>query len=279
VIRFGDFRLHVLSDGTIGADGGAMFGVVPRVLWEQTDPPDEKNRVTLGLNVPLVEAGGKRILVDPGLGDKWGPKEARNYRIERRETLLDGLRGLGLGPDDIDVVVDTHLHYDHVGGNTQLMDGMLRPTFPRARYVIQAGEWEAAVNPDERSRPSYVESNFVPLAEAGQVDLVRGDAEIAPGVRVERVGGHTAHLQMVLFESGGETLAVPTDLLPTTSHLPPAFVMSYDLFPLETIQAKRTLLDRAAEGSWLILFYHDARTRVGRVRQQGGRHVLSEVIA
>jgi glyoxylase-like metal-dependent hydrolase (beta-lactamase superfamily II) len=279
VIRIGDFRLHVLSDGTLGIDGGAMFGVVPRVMWEQTDPPDERNRVTLGINVPLVEAGGRRFLVDPGIGDKWGPKEARNYRIERRETLLDGLRGLGLGPDDIDVVVNTHLHHDHVGGNTQLSDGKVRPAFPRARYVIQAGEWESATHPDERSRPSYVESNFVPLAEAGQVELVRGDAEIAEGVRVVRVGGHTANLQMVLFESGGETLAVPTDLLPTASHLPLAFVMSYDLFPLETLEAKHALLDRAADGSWLILFYHDARTRVGRVCRSGGRHVLSEVLA
>ncbi len=270
----GKARVHLLSDGTIALDGGAMFGVVPRVVWEKRDPPDERNRVTLGLNVALVESGGRRVLVDTGMGDRWSEKEVRMYRIDRSTTLLDGLRARGLAPEDIDVVVNTHLHFDHSGGNTRLADGVLVPTFPRARYVVQRGEWEDARHPHERSRASYREDDFVPLAAAGLLDLVEGEAEVAPHVRVVPVGGHTTHHQMVVVEDGGETLAVPTDLLPTSSHLPLPFVMGYDLFPVATLEAKRRLLETAVAGGWRLVFYHDARTPVGRVRREGGGYAL-----
>jgi glyoxylase-like metal-dependent hydrolase (beta-lactamase superfamily II) len=266
--------VSVLSDGTIALDGGAMFGVVPRVVWEKRDPPDERNRVTLGLNVALVESEGRRVLVDTGMGDRWGEKETRMYRIDRRVTLLDGLRGRGLGPDDIDVVVNTHLHFDHAGGNTRLQGGRVVPTFPRARYVVQRGEWEDARHPHERSRASYREDDFLPLAEAGQLDLVEGEREVAPGVRVVPVGGHTTHHQIVRVGEGAETLVVPTDLLPTSSHVPLPFVMGYDLFPVATLEAKRALLGAAADGGWRVLFYHDARTPLGRVRRDGDSFAL-----
>ncbi len=232
----GDARVSVLHDGTIALDGGAMFGVVPRVVWEKRDPPDESNRVTLGLNVALIESGGKRVLVDTGMGDRWSEKEVRMYGIDR-------------------------------------CDGVV-PTFPRARYVVQRGEWEDARHPHERSRASYREDDFVPVAEAHQLDLIDGETEVAPGVRAVPVGGHTTHHQMVVVESGGETLVVPTDLLPTASHLPLPFVMGYDLFPVATLEAKRQLLHAAVEGGWRILFYHDARTPVGRVRREGDGYTL-----
>jgi glyoxylase-like metal-dependent hydrolase (beta-lactamase superfamily II) len=270
----GNARVTVLHDGTIALDGGAMFGVVPRVVWEKRDPPDERNRVTLGLNVALVESGGKRVLVDTGMGDRWSEKEVRMYGIDRSTTLIGGLRARGLAPEDIDVVVNTHLHFDHAGGNTRREGGRVVPTFPRARYVVQRGEWEDARHPHERSRASYREDDFVPVAEAAQLDLIDGEAEVAPGVRAVPVGGHTTHHQMVVVESGGETLAVPTDLLPTASHLPLPFVMGYDLFPVATLEAKRRLLDAAAEGHWRILFYHDARTPVGCVRREGDGYTL-----
>jgi glyoxylase-like metal-dependent hydrolase (beta-lactamase superfamily II) len=273
-VTMGRTRVSVLSDGTIALDGGAMFGVVPRVVWEKRDPPDERNRVTLGLNVALVESGGTRVLVDTGMGDRWGEKETRMYRIDRSATLLDGLRALGLGPEDVDVVVNTHLHFDHSGGNTRREDGRLVPTFPRARYVVQRGEWEDATHPHERSRASYREDDFVPLREAGRLDLIDGETEVAPGVRAVPVGGHTTHHQMVVVEGGGETLVVPTDLLPTASHIPLPFVMGYDLFPVATLEAKRRLLDAAADGHWRILFYHDARTPLGRVRREGDGYAL-----
>ena len=270
----GDARVTVLHDGTIALDGGAMFGVVPRVVWEKRDPPDERNRVTLGLNVALIESGGKRVLVDTGMGERWSEKEVRMYRIDRSTTLLGGLRARGLGPEDIDVVVNTHLHFDHAGGNTRVEGGRVVPAFPRARYVVQRGEWDDATHPHERSRASYRADDFVPVAEVGQLDLIDGEAEVAPGVRAVRVGGHTTHHQMVVVESGGETLVVPTDLLPTASHLPLPFVMGYDLFPVATLEAKRKLLDAAVEGGWRILFYHDPRTPVGRVRRDGEAYTL-----
>jgi glyoxylase-like metal-dependent hydrolase (beta-lactamase superfamily II) len=270
----GDARVSVLHDGTIALDGGAMFGVVPRVVWEKRDPPDERNRVTLGLNVALIESGGKRVLVDTGMGERWTEKEVRMYRIDRATTLMGGLRAHGLGPEDIDVVVNTHLHFDHAGGNTRLEGGRVVPAFPRARYVVQRGEWDDATHPHERSRASYRSDDFLPVAQAGQLDLIEGEAEVAPGVRAVRVGGHTTHHQMVVVERGGETLVVPTDLLPTASHLPLPFVMGYDLFPVATLEAKRKLLEAAAEGGWRILFYHDARTPLGRVRRDGEGYSL-----
>ncbi len=273
-VTVGRARVSLLSDGHIALDGGAMFGVVPRVVWEKRDPPDERNRVTLGLNVALVESGGKRVLVDTGMGDRWSEKEVRMYRIDRSATLLDGLRGQGLSPDDVDVVINTHLHFDHSGGNTRLVDGRVRPTFPRARYVVQRGEWEDATHPHERSRASYRADDFVPVAEAGQLDLVEGETEVAPGVRVVPVGGHTTHHQMAVVADGGATLVVPTDLVPTASHLPLPFVMGYDLFPVATMEAKRRLLAAAADGGWTMVFYHDARTPLGRVRREGDGYAL-----
>jgi glyoxylase-like metal-dependent hydrolase (beta-lactamase superfamily II) len=270
----GDARVSVLQDGTIALDGGAMFGVVPRVVWEKRDPPDERNRVTLGLNVALIESGGKRVLVDTGMGDRWSEREVRMYGIDRSTTLLGGLRARGLAPEDIDVVVNTHLHFDHAGGNTRREGDGVVPTFPRARYVVQRGEWEDARHPHERSRASYREDDFVPVAEADQLDLIDGETEVAPGVRAVPVGGHTTHHQMVVVESGGETLVVPTDLLPTASHLPLPFVMGYDLFPVATLEAKRQLLHAAVEHGWRILFYHDARTPVGRVRRECDGYTL-----
>ncbi|HLA78397.1 MAG TPA: MBL fold metallo-hydrolase [Vicinamibacteria bacterium] len=279
MIQLGDIRVHILSDGRFALDGGAMFGVVPRVIWEKTDPPDQRNRIALGLNVVLIEAAGKRILVDTGAGDKWGEKEARIYGLDRSRTLLAGLHALGLEPGDIDIVINSHLHFDHAGGNTRLADGKPVPTFPKARYVVQTGEWEDATRPHERNRASYLEENYVPLAERKQLEVVQGAVEVTPGVRVVPVGGHTAYLQMVVVESQGQTLAIPTDLIPTSSHLPLPFIMAYDLFPVGTLEAKRRLLAQVVEEKWWLLFYHDPRMAVGRVGRDQEKYVLSEVLA
>jgi glyoxylase-like metal-dependent hydrolase (beta-lactamase superfamily II) len=274
VISLGDVRVHLLHDGSFALDGGAMFGVVPRVIWEKTDPADEKNRVTLALNVALVETAGKRVLVDTGIGDKWSDKDRSIYRIDRGTTLLASLRALGLSPEDIDVVINTHLHFDHSGGNTQLVDGRVVPTFPKARYVVQLGEWEDATHPTERNRASYLEPNFVPIAEARQLETVQGQAEVAPGVHVVPVGGHTAYHQMVIVEGGRQALVIPTDLVPTASHLPLPYIMGYDLFPVGTLEAKRRVLKDAAERGSTLLFYHDPRTPLGKIRLEKDRYVL-----
>ena len=276
MIALGDIRVHVVSDGGFALDGGAMFGVVPRVVWERTDPPDEKNRVRLALNVALIESGGKRVLVDTGVGDKWDERKREIYRIDRSASLLGGLARLGVRPEDIDIVINTHLHFDHAGGNTRAIEGRVVPTFPRARYVVQLGEWEDATRPHERSRASYLDENYVPLAEARQLHTVQGEVEVAPGVRVVPVGGHTAYHQMVVVESEGQTLAIPTDLVPTASHLPLPFIMGYDLFPVGTLEAKRRILGRAFEERWRLLFYHDPRVQVATIRKQKDRYVLAE---
>lgn len=278
-LALGDVRVHVLHDGAFALDGGAMFGVVPRVLWEKADPPDEKNRVTLGLNVVLVETAGKRVLVDTGIGDKWSEKESRMYRLDRTSTLLGSLAALGLGAADIDVVVNTHLHFDHAGGNTRIEGDRVVPTFPRARYVVQMGEWEDATRPNERNRASYLEPNFVPLAESRQLDTIQGEAEVVPGVRVIPTGGHTAYHQIVMIEGGGERLVVPTDIIPTTSHLPLPWIMGYDLYPVGTLEAKRRLITQVVEEGWYVLFYHDPRRPLAKVRQEKGRFILDEVRA
>jgi glyoxylase-like metal-dependent hydrolase (beta-lactamase superfamily II) len=276
MITLGDIRVDVLPDGRFALDGGTMFGVVPRALWQKTDPPDALNRIPLALNVALVESAGRRILVDSGLGDRWGERERQRLAIDRSTTLLSGLRRRGLGPDDIDIVINTHLHFDHAGGNTRDVDGVPRPTFPKARYVVQLGEWEDATRPHERSRASYREADYVPLADARQLDTVQGEQELAPGVRVIPVGGHTAYHQMVVVEGGGQTLAIPSDLLPTASHLPLPYLTGYDLFPVGTLEAKRRLLARAVSEDWRLLFYHDLRSPLGRVRESQGRYELGE---
>ena len=276
VIDLGSVRVHVLRGASFALDGGAMFGVVPRAVWEKTDPADARNRVRLAANVALIETGGQRVLVDTGMGTRWTAKEAERYQLEGSHDLLSALSALGLQADDIDVVVNTHLHFDHSGGNTHLVDGRLVPAFPRARYVVQLGEWEDATHPHERNHASYRLDDYVPLAEARLLDTVQGPVEVAPGVRVVPVGGHTAYHQMVVVEGASGTLAIPTDLLPTASHLPLPFIMSYDLFPLGTLEAKRRLLAQAADEHWALLFYHDPRVAVARVERQGDKYMLGE---
>ena len=219
-ISMGDVRVHVLSDGTFALDGGAMFGVVPRVIWEKTDPPDEKNRVTLGLNVLLVETGGQRLLIDTGLGDKWGEKEVGMYRIDRSSTLPGGLRELGLGLEDVDVVINTHLHFDHAGGNTHRAPG---GAVPRSRAHAT---WSSAANGrtprghTSAAAPPIDPTTSCPWRMRGSWRPWTANTRWPPASRVP-MGGHTRHHQMVVVRGGGETLMVPTDLLPTTSHLPP----------------------------------------------------------
>lgn len=273
-LTLGDISVRILSDGTFALDGGALFGIVPRTLWERTNPPDDRNRITLGLNVTLVETAGPRILVDTGIGDKWNAKERERYRIDRSQTLLSSLAELGLRPEDIDIVVNTHLHFDHCGGNTRFDGDKVVPTFPKARYVVQMGEWEDATHPHERNRASYVESNFLPIAEAQQLRPVQGTVEIAPGVKVVPVGGHTPFHQMIVVEGGGTTVVVPSDVLPTASHIPLAYVTGFDLFPLGSLAAKKKLLAEAVAGGHWIVFYHDPKIPLGQVRRENGSYAL-----
>jgi glyoxylase-like metal-dependent hydrolase (beta-lactamase superfamily II) len=271
--RLGDLRLDLLRDGRFRLDGGAMFGVVPKVLWEKKAAPDPKNRIELGLNCLLVRGGGRTALIDTGIGEKWDAKNREIYGIERVPGIQHELRGAGVAEDEVDLVVNTHLHFDHAGGNTvRRPDGTLEIAFPRARYVVQRGNLlEEAQRPNELRRASYLPENFAPIEAAARFDLVEGDVEVAPGLSVVVTGGHQKWHQAVLLESRGERAIFFGDLVPTAAHVNPPFIMAYDHYPLETLAVKKDLLGRAADGRWLVFLEHEARDPVGRVARDGER--------
>jgi methylmalonyl-CoA epimerase len=271
----GDLELISVCDGFFKLDGGAMFGVVPKTLWAPKAPADERNRITLAMR-PLIVRGARTMIIDAGVGDKENARFGEIYGLDRSRHLAHSLAEAGLSVEDIDIVLATHLHFDHAGGFTvRDGDGRLRPRFPRAQYVVRRGEWEDATHPTERNRASYLADNFVPLATAGVLQLVDDDQMIMPGVRVRRTGGHTMHHQMVAIESGGHTAAFVADLIPTTAHLPNPWVMGYDLYPMDTLSAKKDFVHDAAARRTLVFFEHDPSTPSGYIEEVDGRgHLL-----
>jgi glyoxylase-like metal-dependent hydrolase (beta-lactamase superfamily II) len=274
-ISFGEFDLQSLSDGFFALDGGAMFGVVPKPLWERVAPADSRNRIRMGMRPLLVRTAGQTLLIDAGVGDKMDGKTADIYGLDRARHLDHALAAAGVAPADIDIVLATHLHFDHAGGFTcRDADGRPRPRFPRARYIIRRGEWDDAHHAHERNRASYLGENYDPLLDAAVLTFVEGDEEIVPGVRVRRTGGHTAHHQIVTIESGGRTAVFAADLLPTTAHLPLPWIMGYDLYPMETLAFKRTFLKEAIAHEYLIFFEHDPVLAVGYLREKDGKVIV-----
>lgn len=270
-MKLGRFDLTSLSDGGFRLDGGAMFGVIPKPLWERRIPADDRNRITLGLRPLLVRTDRETMLIDAGVGDQMGPKDAEIYALDRARHLDHALAAAGLTARDIDLVIATHLHFDHVGGFTTRVDGVLRPRFPRARYVVNRHEWHDATHTHERNRASYLPDTFVPLLDAGVVDLVEDDVEIRPGLRLECTGGHTGHHQMVRLESEGCTALYVADLMPTTAHVDEPWIMGYDLYPVDTLVAKKRVLAEAIAGGYVIFFEHDPATAAGVIRLDGRR--------
>jgi len=264
--QLGRWRIHAIQAGSQRLDGGAMFGVVPKPLWERRIAADDRNRIELGMRCLLVEHESGLVLIDTGAGNKENDKFHDIYGVENAGTqgdtaLEDGLRALGVAPADIGLVIDTHLHFDHAGGNTMReSDGTICPTFPKARYVVQEGEYHYATHTNERTAGSYFPHNFVPIAEAGLYDFVNGEREIVSGIRALPTPGHTPHHQSILIESAGEKGLFIADLSPTTAHLPLAWIMGYDVEPLVTLETKRRVLTRAVEENWLLIFEHDAKT-------------------
>jgi methylmalonyl-CoA epimerase len=277
-IAFGDLQLTVLYDGPFRLDGGAMFGVVPRPLWEKLTPPDERNRIQLAMRPLLVEAPWGRMLIDCGAGDKMNPKQMDIYALDRTRTLDRALADVGLTSESIDFALATHLHFDHFGGATKHVAGELRPRFGKARYLIRAAEWEDATHPHERNRASYLQEDFVPLKSAGVVDFFPDDRTIKPGVRVERTGGHTGQHQVVYLESGGKVGVFVADMIPTTAHLQDPWVMGYDLFPMETLAFKRRFIREAVERAYLIFFEHDPKVAAGYIREANGKRFVEQVL-
>ena len=258
-----------------------MFGVVPKVLWERCCPADEFNRIPLSLTCLLIRAHGMNVLVDTGLGGKADAKFQTMFAVDRTTSLEQSLARLGLSRDDIDLVINTHLHFDHAGGNTMhTHDGALIPAFPKARYAVQRGEYEDAVQANERTKASYRPENFMPIAGTKQWDLLDGDTELLPGITAVVTPGHTRCHQSVRIESEGHTACYLGDLIPTVSHLPLPYIMGYDLAPIQTLETKRRLLERADADHWLLLFEHDPAIRGGYVRRDAeGKYRIEEVHA
>jgi len=266
-MKFGDYRVEVISDCEFRLDGGAMFGVVPRNLWSKACPPDEQNRIRMNMNCLFIEGHGQRILIDTGIGDKWSDKHQSMYGIERKQSFEQSLRSVaGVGREDITIVINTHLHFDHAGGNT-ILNGQEKasPAFPEARYFVSHAEYEHAEAPSERDRASYLPDNWRPLKDAGQLELKASEYEVVPGLRMETHAGHNRSMQCARLEQGSQTLFGFADLVPMRAHVPFAWIMGFDLYPVETLEAKKKLLPQAARENWTCLFYHDPDQPLGRI--------------
>ena len=258
-LTLGDFELSIFSDGTYPLDGGAFFGVVPKVMWSRKVTADERNYVQAGLNSLLIRTGKKNVLVETGMGNKLSDRMIKFYG--QPAQLLSNLSAARVAPEDIDIVINTHLHFDHCGWNTiRSKDGKIVPTFPRAKYYAPEGEWQYARQPSERDAISYISENYDPLVESGQMTLLKGGEEIVPGISVKTFPGHTAHLQAVIVESGGRTACYISDLIPTTAHIDITWGMSFDLYPLQTIESKKQYYAKAISEKWLTVFTHDPAT-------------------
>jgi glyoxylase-like metal-dependent hydrolase (beta-lactamase superfamily II) len=273
-IRVGDLEIAPLLDGYFRLDGGAMFGVVPKPLWERRAPADARNRITLAMR-PLLVRGERLLMIDAGIGAKMDAKSVDIYAIDRRDLLEESFARADVSPDDLHIVLASHLHFDHAGGFTARdASGAVRPAFGRARYLVHRGEWEDATHPHERNRASYLPENFVPLQDAGVLEFYDDNETVVPGVRVRRSGGHTRWHQIVYLESGGRTAVFAADLVPTTAHVDVPWIMGYDLYPMETLAFKRTFVREAIEREYLIVFEHDPEVEAGYLREKNGKIVV-----
>ena len=289
--RVGNLRCHTLEGGMQRLDGGAMFGVVPRPLWSKRVAPDERHRIVLAMRCLLVEHPDGLVLIDTALGNKETAKFLDIYGVENQglegaTQLEDALATAGFLPDDVRWVINTHLHFDHAGGNTTIDPTLrddprrhVRPTFPNATYVVQKGELEFARHTNERTRASYLPPNFEPVAAAGKWRLLEGDAQVLPGISVRLTPGHVPFLQTVIVSDRGETAAFMSDLIPTIAHLPLPWIMGYDLEPLRTLESKRAFLRDAVAGGWRLIFEHDPGVASGLPVSDGSEVTLRDVIS
>jgi glyoxylase-like metal-dependent hydrolase (beta-lactamase superfamily II) len=272
-LTLGDFELTIFSDGTYPLDGGAFFGVIPKVMWSRKMAPDEKNCVTAGLNSLLIRTGKQTVLIETGMGNKLSDRMVKIYG--QPAQLLDNLAAGGVAPEDVDIVINTHLHFDHCGWNTARdKTGKIVPTFPRAKYYAPQGEWLYSRRPSERDAISYISDNYDPLVQSGQMTLLKGGEEIVPGISVKTFPGHTANMQAVVIRGrslekagppDGATACYISDLIPTSAHIDLAWGMSFDLYPLETIASKKQYYAESLPNNWLTIFTHDPTFPWGHV--------------
>jgi len=266
-MTLGDFELTIISDGTYPLDGGAFFGVVPKVMWSRKASPDERNFITAGLNSLLIRTGKQNILVETGIGSKLPEKMVKVYGQPAK--LLENLQVAGVAPDEIDIVINTHLHFDHCGWNTIRQGDRVLPTFPKAKYYVQEREWQHAQEQHVRDAISYISDNYNPLIESGQMQLLRGDQEIVPAISVRVFPGHTMNMQAVVVTSGGKSACYISDLIPTAAHIDLTWVMAFDLSPIATIDSKKRYYEQALAERWLTVFTHDDAVPWAYVEQDG----------
>jgi len=254
-LTLGDFELIAVSDGIYRLDGGTFFGVIPKVMWGKKVKADADNYVPVGLNSVVVKTGQQTILIETGIGNKL---PERLIKISGQPAkLLDNLAAAGVSPDDIDIVINTHLHFDHCGWNTVIAGDKVVPTFPKAKYYAPEGEWQHGRLQLERDAISYMSDNYDPLIKSGQMELLQGDREIVPGVSVKVFPGHTEHMQAVIIKSGGQTACYISDLIPTSAHIDLTWGMAFDLLPLQTIESRRRYYAQSIAENWLTMFTHD----------------------
>lgn len=284
-LKIGPYEVCPIPTGIFGLDGGAMFGTVPKVLWERSNPPDEKNRIPMEARALLLKSPGCNILIDTGngkdfvakYGEKLGPKFAEMYKIdENGPSLLKSLAAHGVLPEDIHHVILTHLHFDHAGGATTEKNGKLVPTFPKAQYYVQKGNLETARTPNLRERASYYAANFQPLLEAEVLKILDGPQEILPGVSVVISNGHTQAQQVVKVSDGQQTLLFCGDMVPTSSHVKTPWLMGYDLHPLTLMEEKQKYLSEAADHSWYLFFEHDPYCDAAQIERSGSDFAVKE---
>ena len=272
-MQFGDYRVEIVPDTEFRLDGGAMFGVVPRNLWSKFCPPDDQNRIRMNMNCLFVDTGSERILIETGIGEKWSQKHSAMYGISRDRRLADSLRSIaGVEPEEISIVINTHLHFDHAGGNTSLDErGHAVPAFPNARYFVSRAEFEHAEQPGERDRASYLPENWQAVRQSGQLELREANYEAAPGLQMETHPGHNRSMQCWRLQRGAQTIFGFADLVPMRAHVPFAWIMGYDLYPVETLEAKKKLLPQAAREGWRCLFYHDPDQPLCKLIEENGK--------
>jgi len=277
-VQLGKFTIAIVSDGSFWIDGGALFGTVPRTIWSKLVTPDELNRIELALNCLLIKTPDKKILVDTGVGEKLADKIKEIYKIQKPPDLVQSLKKAGVDPGQIDFVINTHLHFDHCGGNTRPLEDNYRPVFPNAKYIVQKQEWEDAFHPDERSRSSYLKENFMPLEQAGQLVLVDGDHEITPGVKVLLTPGHTSAHQSVIIQSGDQTALYLGDVTCISQQIKVPYLTSFDLYPVRLMKTRKELLKRAQEERWLLVFDHDPKMPFAYLTEIDGKPVLEPIV-
>jgi glyoxylase-like metal-dependent hydrolase (beta-lactamase superfamily II) len=276
-MHFGDMEVRYIDAGSFWLDGGSMFGIVPRTMWEKKMVPDERHRLKFACNSLLVRAGGKTVLVETGNGTKWDEKLRKIYSFPPTDPLTESLAKEGVVPDDIDIVINTHLHFDHAGGNTHLVEGRAVPAFPNAKYVVQKTEMVHALQPTERDRASYYAHDFVPVTEAVQWQFVDGDAEVLPGISVTKIPGHNLQIQAIQIRGGGKKLMYVSDLLPTRHHLPLPWIIAYDLYPLTTLETKLKWIAEFVRDGWIVVLGHDPDFAAGTLHERDGKVAFEPV--